>query len=167
MNQTLHPNQYLIDYFGILNTGDGPLEWTAQIIFPPSDGETNPIHVPAFTGEIEKVREATSIKAAPENTQKGEIINPVYLDNILGDNDGWIGAPSDDKLYVMDMGTYTSTLVGSTITDPCSGDFLNNEDQIMYAAGNWGANLSEWQQIEHQEQCMYVEPMSVHHILAL
>ncbi|MBE9480780.1 MAG: carboxypeptidase regulatory-like domain-containing protein, partial [Bacteroidetes bacterium] len=23
MNQTLHPNQYLIDYFGILNTGDG------------------------------------------------------------------------------------------------------------------------------------------------
>jgi len=37
LNETLNPNEWLKDWLGILNNGDGPLDWTAVINFPPGD----------------------------------------------------------------------------------------------------------------------------------
>ena len=97
-----------------------------------------PLNVPAFTGKIENSG-APSIKEAPQGTFTPQ--ENVYLDAILADNYGWIGAPSDDMLYMMDMETYGTTTIGSTCVDPASGDFANNEFDVMYVAGAWGASL--------------------------
>ncbi len=40
-DETLHPNEYLTTYLGLLNTGDGPVNWAASIIFP-GPPPTNP-----------------------------------------------------------------------------------------------------------------------------
>ncbi|MCD4774345.1 MAG: carboxypeptidase-like regulatory domain-containing protein, partial [Bacteroidales bacterium] len=37
LHETLNPNEWLKDWLGILNTGDGPLGWTAVINYPPGD----------------------------------------------------------------------------------------------------------------------------------
>ena len=34
---TLHPNEYLTTQTGILNMGDGPLDWEAEVVYPPTE----------------------------------------------------------------------------------------------------------------------------------
>ncbi|MCK5338922.1 MAG: hypothetical protein KAJ50_08925, partial [Bacteroidales bacterium] len=104
-----------------------------------TDGPTTTIHIPAFTGQIPNSGEPTSIKAAP-NTPGGQT-QPGSLDGILGDGFGWLGCPGDDNLYMMDMITYGTTLIGGTVVDPCTGDFENGVTDIMYVGGNWGSTL--------------------------
>jgi hypothetical protein len=82
-----------------------------------------------------------SLHAAPENQYKEQQV--ASLDGILGDGFGWIGCPANDNLYMMEMVTYGSTLVGPTVVDPCTGDFLNGNANTMYVAGNWGSTLYE------------------------
>ncbi|PKP30126.1 MAG: hypothetical protein CVT99_14715, partial [Bacteroidetes bacterium HGW-Bacteroidetes-16] len=34
LDETMAPNEYLTDYIGMLNTGSGPVDWTAEVVYP-------------------------------------------------------------------------------------------------------------------------------------
>ncbi|MCF8227590.1 MAG: carboxypeptidase regulatory-like domain-containing protein, partial [Bacteroidales bacterium] len=52
LNETLNPNEFLTTALGILNNGDGPLHWNAEIVYT-SDNAGGGVSVPKFEGTIE------------------------------------------------------------------------------------------------------------------
>ncbi|MCD4771839.1 MAG: carboxypeptidase-like regulatory domain-containing protein, partial [Bacteroidales bacterium] len=52
LNETLNPNEWLKDWLGILNTGDGPLGWTAVINYPPGDAANGSDARNVTTGKV-------------------------------------------------------------------------------------------------------------------
>jgi hypothetical protein len=41
-DETLHPNEYLTTYLGLLNTGDGPWNWAAWVVYPTTAAPSYP-----------------------------------------------------------------------------------------------------------------------------
>ena len=72
LDETLNPNEYLTKYLGMLNTGDGPVEWEAEIEFfddlAMSSGKPVFEHKP-FNGEIAPDRFQLSTGIAPVGIQ--------------------------------------------------------------------------------------------------
>ncbi|MCK4289202.1 MAG: carboxypeptidase regulatory-like domain-containing protein, partial [Bacteroidales bacterium] len=146
MNQTLHPNQYLIDYFGILNTGDGPLDWTAVIVYPPSDGDTEPIHVPAFTGEVEKDRQAPSTSLAPEELAKPGKPGEIYqTDNFRGSVAFGYQAIGDEfvNFDIDAVGAYTVVAYATTPNFVAGMAYPVGEEDFVYGVVYGSSNLYE------------------------
>ncbi|MFA5417266.1 MAG: carboxypeptidase regulatory-like domain-containing protein, partial [Bacteroidales bacterium] len=41
LDETMAPNEYLTDYIGMLNTGSGPVDWTAEVVYPVTKAATS------------------------------------------------------------------------------------------------------------------------------
>jgi len=73
LDETLHPNEYLTTYLGLLNTGDGPVDWAAGIIFYEDTRESNngiEIHLPRVP-EVEYEQGEISTGLAPATGFQG------------------------------------------------------------------------------------------------
>ncbi|RLD33271.1 MAG: hypothetical protein DRJ02_11560, partial [Bacteroidetes bacterium] len=100
-DETLHPNEYLTKYLGLLNTGDGPVDWAAGITFisPAPMMADNPMTVdipgvitekgPAQQGASNGLAPASGVQGTPETSGSGlrgaiafgfEAINGVLMD---------------------------------------------------------------------------------------
>ena len=68
LNETLNPNEWLKDWLGILNTGDGPLYWTAEVIYPPGDATSGSNAINVTTGKTPVFVKSTG----PDNSALAE-----------------------------------------------------------------------------------------------
>ncbi|NOU45812.1 MAG: T9SS type A sorting domain-containing protein [Bacteroidales bacterium] len=136
-DEIMNPNEYLTKFLGMLNIGDGPAGWSAEVVYPEvtlQNVETNPV---ANIGQTSKGKIPQGSQASPDS-RTPQYLNPndTYNAWLFGANGG-----SASTLYLADMGAYTYTTIGSSLIDPSSGDFMNNETQYMYCSGNWGSTL--------------------------
>jgi hypothetical protein len=136
-DEILNPNEYLTKFLGMLNIGDGPAGWSAVVNYPEvviNNVESTPV---VGVGEPSTGRIPEGLQQHADN-RAPQYLNPddSYNAWIFGPNGG-----SPSTLYIADMGTYTYTTVGTSLVDPSSGDFMNNETTNMYCAGNWGTTL--------------------------
>jgi type IX secretion system substrate protein len=71
LNETLHPNEYLTKTLGILNTGDGPLDWTAEITYTSDKAgfiANPPSTKPVITGNAGAANQGAMAKEAGKFT---------------------------------------------------------------------------------------------------
>ncbi len=142
--EVLNPDEYYTTQTGVLNTGDGNLHWLANIDYL-TDGVSTTVNIPSFTGQIKYGTDPVSMGPAPEMTPTPSNEEPIVIQtDLLGANMAYIGAPSDNNLYRMDIAAgYATALIGGTCPSPASGDFMNGDFETIYVAGDWGANLYE------------------------
>ncbi|NOU48397.1 MAG: T9SS type A sorting domain-containing protein, partial [Bacteroidales bacterium] len=135
----LYPPRELGDAY-VYNTNEIPLMW-----FPPMT-VAGPARSSVGIVENGPVVSAgvTSKGAIPAELLQHADSRPTQYLNPLDSYNAWIAGPNGgtpSTLYVADMGAYTYTVVGNSLVDPSTGDFMNNEDTYMLCAGDWGSTF--------------------------
>jgi len=132
-SEYLYPPRNLMDEY-VLGTNEVPLYWnppiTATLSF--SDVDNGPV-----VGTKNH-----SLRAAPESTiNNGSIPSSIEFFAGRDAHTGYFMDISADQLYSMDMLDYSYTLIGSTVIDASTGDFMNDDTDVWYTTGNWGTEL--------------------------
>ncbi|MFZ4462926.1 MAG: carboxypeptidase regulatory-like domain-containing protein, partial [Bacteroidales bacterium] len=133
----LYPPRNIADAY-VYNTNEIPMMWN-----PPVS-----VAGPARLSNVDN-SPVTSVGVASKGAIPAGLVQSVdnrpnqYL-NPLDSYNAWIEGPNGGTpatLYVADMATYGYTVVGNSLVDPSTGDFMNDEDTYMLCAGDWGATL--------------------------
>ena len=121
LDETMAPNEYLTDYIGMLNTGSGPVDWTAEVVYPVTKA---PVSAPVETIDWSTARRfdgkfgAGSFIPAngPPMSDRGTMDCPdgsTFSNPPVGSNNGYT---SDAGVGYKVFQSFTGTTSVSTIT---------------------------------------------------
>ncbi|KAF0193626.1 MAG: fibronectin type III domain-containing protein, partial [Bacteroidetes bacterium] len=133
----LYPPRNLGDAY-VYNTNEIPLMWNPPMSVAGPARLSNVENSPVVSVGV------TSKGAIPAELQQHADSRPSQFLNPNDSYNAWIAGPNGgvpSTFYVADMGTYTYTVIGNSLVDPSTGDFMNDEDTYMLCAGDWGATL--------------------------
>jgi hypothetical protein len=152
---TLNPNEYYSTQTGILNMGDGPLDWEAEIVYPATD---YPKYEPGNStqiiyGEVSDPlalnrREANDEVISMGNRDVGDVISsfvaPLSLPWGIGhDGDNlWLTDPLAAPTTIYEV-TTLGALTGNTISAPFGGSWIGDmasDGTFLYCCNVGGDN---------------------------
>ncbi|RLD71699.1 MAG: hypothetical protein DRI87_06600, partial [Bacteroidetes bacterium] len=132
----LYPPRNLMDEY-VYNTNEVPLFWNPPMtVAGPAPSFSN-----IDDGEVVGTTNH-SIKAAPASEYSGgSTPGTIEFSGFRDGHTAYFMNTTNDEFYSMDMSDYSYSLIGSTVIDASAGDFMNNETDVWYTTGNWGADL--------------------------
>ncbi len=113
-DETLHPNEYMTTYLSLLNTGDGPLNWTAFVVYPAASvaNTTPPVFDENFAPAVETAQPGGVINVVPSETKSLASNRALLFDNGPLVNSPGTGSGGADESVLQSVSLGMNTLGG-------------------------------------------------------
>jgi hypothetical protein len=112
-DETLHPEEYLTTYLSLLNTGDGPLNWTAFVVYPATSAPaSSSVFDENFVPAVETAERGGQINVVPEGTRSLSSNRALLFDNGPIVNSPGTGAGGADESVLQNVSLGMNTLGG-------------------------------------------------------